>query len=116
MPSFAKMVTIQSTSFIINTIRIGAAHLMPSLTSWRSPAQLTLKLGYFWWCCLSVRPPFGDIPETRVLVRFPIPHKIFIQSSSGWEALAGEEEPGGREEQRSNGEGKRVFKMEGHLF
>ena len=63
-----------------------------------------------------MRPPFGDIPETRVLVRFPIPHKIFIQSSAGWEALAGEEEPGGREEQRINGEGKRVFKMEGHLF
>ena len=53
-----------------------------------------------------MRPPFGDIPETRVLVRVPIPHKIFIQSSSGWEALAGEEEPGGREEQRTSGDGR----------
>ena len=59
-----------------------------------------------------MRPPFGDIPETRVLVRVPIPHKIFIQSSSGWEALAGEEEPGGREEKRIDGEERRVFKKE----
>ena len=29
-----------------------------------------------------------------------------------WEALAGEEEPGGREEQRIDGEERRVFKKE----
>ena len=38
MPSFAKMVTIQSTSFIINTMRIGAAHLtVPPGLIYRAP-------------------------------------------------------------------------------
>ena len=35
-----------------------------------------------------------------------------IQLGSIWEALAGEEEPGGREEQRIDGDERRVFKKE----
>ena len=36
-----------------------------------------------------------------------VPIKVSIQLGSAWEALAGEEEPGGREEQRTSGDGRR---------
>ena len=41
-----------------------------------------------------------------------VPIKVSIQVGSSWEALAGKEEPGGREEQRIDGEERRVFKKE----
>ena len=44
MPSFAKIVTIQSTLYIINLMRIGAAHSTPYSTSWRSPSILFTSL------------------------------------------------------------------------
>ena len=36
-----------------------------------------------------------------------VPIKVSIQLGSSWEALAGEEEHGGREEQRTSGDGRR---------
>ena len=36
-----------------------------------------------------------------------VPIEVYIQLGSSWEALAGKEEPGGREEQRTSGEEKR---------
>ena len=36
-----------------------------------------------------------------------VPIEVSNQLGSSWEALAGKEEPGGREEQRTSGDGKR---------
>ena len=50
------------------------------------------------WCSSWNRRAWG-------LVGVPI--KVSVQLGSIWEALAGEEEPGGREEQRTSGDGRR---------
>ena len=36
-----------------------------------------------------------------------VPIEVSIQLGSSWEALAGKEEPGGKEEQRTGGDGRR---------
>ena len=56
---------------------------------------------------LSGAPVWRSPWNQRAWGLVEVPIKVSTQLGSIWEALAGEEEPGGREEQRTSGDGRR---------
>ena len=55
---------------------------------------------------LSGAPLWHSSWNQRAWGPVEVPIKVSTQLGSIWEALAGEEEPGGREEQRTSGDGR----------
>ena len=55
---------------------------------------------------LSGAPVWRSPWNQRAWGLVEVPIKVSTQLGSIWEALAGEEEPGGREEQRTSGDGR----------
>ena len=96
--TFTRLVTIQSLLIIINIKRTGLEVPRPSCSrDWTSLVALSLSGAPLWRSAWNQRA-WGPVG---------VPIKVSIQVGSSWEALAGEEEPGGREEQRTSGDGRR---------